>query len=101
MSDAQGAVTHVFPDRGAGEWVALEDYIAVVRRAERAEVERNDSSWARSRAVGIAERAVDERDALQAENERLRAKMMDAGVSPNKPSMKELIRDVAAGLSRI
>jgi hypothetical protein len=35
MSDAKGAVTHVFPDRGAGEWVALEDYAALQAENER------------------------------------------------------------------
>ena len=35
MSDAQGAITHTFPDRGAGEWVALEDYAALQAENER------------------------------------------------------------------
>jgi len=39
MTDHQQTPVHTFPDRGAGEWVAYEDYAAAVARAETAEAE--------------------------------------------------------------
>jgi hypothetical protein len=67
------AQTHVFPDRGAGEWVALEDYAAAVTRAEVAEGRFDHLSQQYLFLLRQFNLIMDQRAALQAENERLRA----------------------------
>jgi len=78
---------HIFPDRGPGEWVAYADYAALLTRAETAEaaidsietshgLTDNGNLWRfwseKSREVaGTNTRLRAERDALQAENDRL------------------------------
>jgi len=62
---------HVFPDRGPGEWVAYADYAALLTHAEKSEAACDEWSSVSQGNYQRAKKAVAERDALQAEVDRL------------------------------
>lgn len=42
MTNMPDIPVHTFPDRGAGEWVAYADYVALLARAEKADRQRDE-----------------------------------------------------------
>jgi hypothetical protein len=71
--------THIFPDRGAGEWVALEDYAALQAENERL---RAALSAADARFIGHGLATMAEREALMAEYEAETKATMEPNPTP-------------------